>query len=146
MSEVLTLRIPAESANEVRQIARRERRSVSEVAARMVEEWLRQNRFAQIEFRAFNGERHACIKGRLQVWQVILIARGYEMDARKTADHLELTLEQVENAFQYYQAYPQEIDQALAENRVGYERLKQVFPQMERVTVVLEDTESELKA
>jgi hypothetical protein len=32
----------------------------------MSQEWLRQNRFAHIEFRSFNGERHACIKDRLQ--------------------------------------------------------------------------------
>jgi len=138
MSEVLTLRIPEKSANEVRQIARRERRSVSEVGARMVEEWLRQDQFAYIEFRAFGGERQACIKGRLQVWQVIQVARSYEMDVPQTAAHLQLLPEQVEGAFQYYQAYPEEIDLALAENRVGFERLKQMFPHMERITVSLD--------
>ena len=80
MSQVVTLRLPDTAAEEVRRIARNERRSVSDVGARMVEEWLRQNQFAHIEFRAFNAERHACIKERLQVWQVILVAKGYGMD------------------------------------------------------------------
>ena len=138
MSEVLTLRIPEKSANEVRQIARRERRSVSEVGARMVEEWLRQDQFAYVEFRAFGGERQACIKGRLQIWQVIQVARSCQMDVPQTAAHLQLLPEQVEGAFQYYHAYPEEIDHSLAENRVGFERLKQMFPHMERITVSLD--------
>jgi len=139
MSEVLTLRIPREAAIEVRQIAKRERRSVSEVGARMVEEWLRLELFPYIEFRVFNGERTACIKGRLQVWQAIMVAKAYKMDAQKTAAHLVLSCEQVEGAFQYYHAYPQEIDQAIEENDVGYDRLKQMFPNIVRITVPLGD-------
>src|SRR5438874_13415342 len=95
MSQVLTLRLPDITAEEVRQIARRERRSLNEVGARIVEEWLRQNRFAQIEFRSFQGERHACLKDRLQVWQVILVALSHGMDAEKRAEHLGRKPEQV---------------------------------------------------
>src|SRR5207237_4814729 len=103
----------------IRQLAQREKRSVNEIGARIVDEWLRQNRFAHIEFRSFGGERHACIKDRLQVWQVIMVARGYEMDAGRTAEHLGLRPEQVQAALNYYRAYPEEIDQALRENEVG---------------------------
>jgi uncharacterized protein (DUF433 family) len=128
MSQVVTLRLPDSTAEAIRQIARREKRSLNEVGARIVEEWLRQNRFAHIEFRPFLGERHACIKDRLQVWQVILVARSYSMDGEKTAEHLGLKAEQVQAAFSYYAAYPQEIDQALRENEIGYERLKERLP------------------
>ena len=141
MSEVLTLRIPAEAANEVRQIAKRERRSVSEVGARMLEEWLRQEHFPYIEFRVFNGERTACIKGRLQVWQVIHVAKAFKMDVSKTAAHLELSTDQVESAFQYYATFPDEIDQALDANDVGFDRLKQMFPHIERITVSIADSD-----
>jgi hypothetical protein len=51
------------------------------------EESRRTSAFAQIEFRSFNGERHACIQGSLPVWQLIEVARNYEMDAQKTAEH-----------------------------------------------------------
>jgi uncharacterized protein (DUF433 family) len=105
----------------------------------MVEEWLRMEHFPYIEFRAFNGERTACVKGRLQVWQVIMIAKHYQMDSQNTADHLVLSREQVEGAFQYYRAYTQEIDQAFEENNVGYDRLKQMFPDMVRFTIDLRD-------
>ena len=135
MSQVITLRLPDASAEEVRQIARRERRSVSEVSAYFIEEGLRVRRFPPIEFRSFNGERHACIKDRLQVWQLIEVARGYGMDMEKTATHLVLKPEQVQSAFAYYAAYPEEIDQAIAENNVGYERLKQMLPGLERITL-----------
>ena len=62
------------------------------------------------------------------------------MDALKHLPDTTVLLlpEQVEGAFQYYQAYPEEIDHALAENRVGFERLKQMFPQMQRITVSLD--------
>jgi hypothetical protein len=39
------------------------------------------NEFAHIEFRSFNGERHACIQGSLPVWQLIEVARNYDRDA-----------------------------------------------------------------
>ena len=58
MSRVVTLRLPDEAVEAVRELARRERRSVNEIGTRIVEEWLRQQRFAHIEFRSFNGERH----------------------------------------------------------------------------------------
>ncbi len=78
------------TAEAVRQTARRERRSLSDVGARIMEEWVRQSRFGHIEFRSFNGERHACIKDRLQVWQVIMAARPLAMDVERTAGCLGL--------------------------------------------------------
>jgi hypothetical protein len=131
MSQPVTVRLPEESWKELRQIAKRERRSVSEVGARFINEGLRQNEFTYIEFRSFNGERHACIKGALQVWQLIMVAKDYGMDAGKTAAHLDLGSEQVLAGFSYYAAYPEEIDQALAENDMGYERLKALLPNLE---------------
>jgi len=35
-------------------------RSVNELGSISIEEWLRQNEFAEIEFRSFGGERQAC--------------------------------------------------------------------------------------
>lgn len=131
MSQAITIRLPDEAAEAVKQIAQRERRSVSEVGTRIMEEWLRQNRFPHIEFRTFNGEREACIKDRLQVWQVIEVAKSYALDALKTAAHLSLRPEQVRSALNYYSAYPEEINRALAENAVGYERLREMLPNLE---------------
>ena len=45
MSQVLSVRLADEAAEELKRIARRERRSASEVTGRAVEEWLRMERF-----------------------------------------------------------------------------------------------------
>jgi hypothetical protein len=139
MSQVVTLRLPEDTAEALRQMARREKRSLNEIGTRIMEEWLRQDRFAHIEFRTFQGERHACVKDRLQVWQVIMVAKGYGIDVSKTAEHLCLRPEQVQSAFQYYAAYPEEIDEALGENDAGYERLKERLPALELVEVDLSE-------
>lgn len=137
MSQVVTLRLPDGAADALREMARREKRSLNEIGARVIEEWLRQERFAHIEFRTFQGERHACIQGRLQVWQVIMVARGYAMEVDKTAEHLLLKPEQVRSAFCYYEAFPEEIDQTLRENDLGFERLKERLPSLELIEVAL---------
>jgi hypothetical protein len=139
MAQALTVRLPDSDADEVRRIARKERRSVSEVGARIVDEWLRMNRFPQIEFRSINGDRVACLKGRLEVWQVAMVARGYEHHIVQTAEHLNLKPEQVRAALDYHAAYPQEIDLALQEVDGGFERLQHLIPRIERVTLTADD-------
>ena len=128
MSQPLTVRLTDPAVEELRGIALREHRSVSEMGARLIEEGLRQQRFPHIEFRSFNGQRHACIKGALQVWQLILVAKGYEMDMEKTAAHLDLKVQEVQAAIVYYHTFPREIDEALKENDLGFHGLKSILP------------------
>lgn len=139
MSTSLTLRLTDEDAAEVRRIAQKERRSISEVGARIIDEWLRQNRFPHIEFRSINGERVACLKGRLEVWQVRMVAQQYDNEIARTASHLDLRPEQVQAALDYAAAYPAEIEAALAENREGFERLKRLLPQIGRTSLTDDD-------
>src|ERR1041385_5137956 len=89
MSQVLSVRLHDHAAEEVRRIARRERRAASEVTGRAVEEWLRMERFPLIDFCPLGGERQACLRGRLPVWQVVLVGKAYEMDGDKTAEHVQ---------------------------------------------------------
>jgi uncharacterized protein (DUF433 family) len=135
MSQVLSVRLADEAAEEVKRIARRERRSASEVTGRAVEEWLRMERFPLIEFRSLSGDRQACLKGRLPVWQVLLVGKAHGMDVDKTAAHLQLKGEQVRTAFDYYGAFAEEIDILLEDNRQGPERLKRFFPNLDVFTV-----------
>lgn len=132
MSIPVTLRLPDDSVSELRRIASRERRSISDVGARFIEEGIRQMRFPHIEFRTVGGERLACAKGGQPVWQIMMVARDYDMDVGKTADHLVLRPEQVRASLTYYDAYPQEIDDAIRENDLGYDRLKALLPNVER--------------
>jgi hypothetical protein len=136
MSQVVSLRLPDETAERLRVTARRTGRTVNEAASRSIEEWLRQEEFADIEFRNFNGERHACLKGALPIWQLIMVARDYEMDAEKTASHFRFPLHRVKAAFHYFQAYPDEIDLAISDNNgVTFDTLKRLLPQLEPITI-----------
>ena len=147
MSSVVTLRLPDETAARLRATARRAGRSVSEIGARSIEEWLRQDEFADIEFRPFAGERHACLKGALPVWQVVMVAEGYGMDDDRTAAHFGWPVHRIRAAFNYYEAYPEEIERAIAENRsVTYDQLKRLLPRIERIQVDAEAPGPDVRA
>lgn len=136
MSQVVSLRLPDETLAKLKQTARKSGRSLSEVGALSIEEWLRQNEFSDIEFRTVSGERHACVKGALPVWQLILIAKEYGMDAKKTAGHFVWPPHKVQAGLNYYEAYPGEIDQAIDDNRsMTVDKLRRMLPGLEVFTV-----------
>lgn len=140
MARDVTLRLPDETAARLEAAAKKEGRSLSETGARSIEEWLRLNEFPEIEFRTFNGERHACVKGFMQIWQLVMVARHYGLDVEKTAAYFPIPAHRIQNAFDYYRAYPEEIDRALAENDSWtYERLKESLPQLELISIDLDE-------
>jgi len=132
MSQVVTLRLPDETAERLRSCARRAGRSVNAMGGRLIEEWLRQDEFAEIEFRSFNGERHACIKGQLQVWQLVLVAKDYGLDVKKAAVHFRWPADRVQAGLNYYRRYPEEIDQAIQENNSMTEEKPRPMPRRGR--------------
>ena len=67
-----------------------------------------------------------------------MVAKDLDMNAVKVATHLDLKIEPVLSAFQYYVAYPEEIDLALEENNLGYERLKAMVPNLRLAIVPIE--------
>ncbi|MFN8634076.1 MAG: ribbon-helix-helix protein, CopG family [Chloroflexota bacterium] len=145
MSKPVTLRLPEETARRLEAVARRAGRSVSETGARSIEEWLRQNEFPEIEFRDFQGQRLACLKGSIRIWKIIFTAQDYDFDVEKTAAHFQFPVHRIEAAFAYYRAYPEEADRIIADNRSWtYEKLKQVLPQLGRFTVHLDPNDDEL--
>ena len=132
MSQTVTMRLPEETAEWLKSSARRVGRSVSEVGAALFEEARRVSQFAEIEFRTFAGERHVCLAGGLRLWKVLLTAQNYAMDAEKTAAHFDLPVWKIQAAFHYYDAFPQEIDAAIAEVRSQtFDTLKRRLPQLE---------------
>lgn len=144
MSQVVSLHLPDATAERLKLTARRAGRTINEAAARSIEEWLRQEEFADIEFRNFNGERLACLKGALPIWQVIMVARDYDMDAEKSAAHFRFPVHRLKAAFHYYEAYPQEIDQAIADNEgMTFDRMKRLLPQLEGVAIPTSVLDSE---
>ena len=132
MSSDVTLHLPDSTAERLKARAQQAGRTVDEVGALSIEEWLRQQEFPEIEFRAFGSERHACLKGASPIWQIILVAEGYGLNAEKTAAHFEWPLHRVQPAFGYYQVYPDDIDRAIEENRaLGFKQLRRLLPRLE---------------
>jgi len=138
MSHTVTLRLPDGVADWLKAFAKRAGRSLNDVGVSLLEEAQRVSEFAEIEFRTFGGERLACLKGLLQVWQVIEVAQQYGLDAGKTAQHFGWSVWKVQAALNYYEAFSEEIDAAIAENKtMGYEKLKRLFPHMTLTEVTL---------
>ena len=138
MAQLISARLPEKTADRVKQYAQRKQRSVNETVSIALEEWLRQNEFAFIEFRDTPDGRMAYMKNsRLPVYQVIKIAQSYQMDIEKVCAYWPNRLRAwVQAAFHYYEAYSEEIDTQIAlSDSVTFETLKRRLPQMETIPI-----------
>lgn len=140
MSQTITLRVADSVVAWLKSWARRSGRSVNDIGSMLLEEAKVVSEFAEIEFRTVVGERHACVKGQLEVWQVIMVARRLDMDPRRVAEYFGWPEWRAQAALTYYRAFPDEIDCAVADNdAIGYEELMRMFPQMRLTAVNLAD-------
>ncbi len=134
MTQLVSARLPEQTAERVKQYARKKQRSVNETIALALDEWLRQNEFAFIEFRETRDGRIAYMKNsRLAVYWVIKVAKGYDMDITKVCAYWpERPRAWIQAAFNYYAAYLEEIDAQIADyDAVTLETLKRQLPQIE---------------
>jgi uncharacterized protein (DUF433 family) len=142
MSHVLSIRINDGQYAALRRLARRlNQRSPSGALLLLLEEKLREIEFPAIQFRdtALGRQPHVARTG-MEVWQVVMVARDFDCDVTQTAAYLHIPAHLVSAALAYRDAYPEDIEDALAENdRMGdYDRLKRVLPALERFTVPAE--------
>ena len=130
-STVISMRLPLESGKRLKRMAHRHGWTASDASARLVEEGLRRSEFAFIDFRDSAAGRQACIQGStLAVWEVMLLLRSYNDNARPVAKHLAWPEAKVQAAINYAHAFPGEIDDALAENdSADFDALKRMLPQ-----------------
>jgi hypothetical protein len=130
-SMVLSMRLPMESGNRLKRMARRHGWTPSDASARLVEEGLRRSEFAFIDFRDSPAGRQAYLQGStLAVWELMLLVRSYKEDASAVARHLRWPEAKVQAAVNYAAAFPQEIEEALNENdSTHFETLKRMLPQ-----------------
>lgn len=136
-SVVVSMRLPAESGKRLRRMANRHGWTPSDASARLVEEGLRRSEFAFIDFRDSPVGRQAYVHGSsLAVWEVMMVARGYRDDAAAVARHLQWPEAKVQAAFNYAAAFPDEINEALAENdAMDFAALKRMLPQAEEFVI-----------
>jgi uncharacterized protein (DUF433 family) len=134
---VLSLRLPADRAESLKRLARRFDRSTAETAARLLDEGLRREDFAMIEFRDSPVGRQAYVEGtRVAVWQVVNLVRGYGEDIKKTAQHLTWPVSKVRAALNYAAAFPEETQSAIDDGKAfDFTRLSRLVPALERIQV-----------
>jgi uncharacterized protein (DUF433 family) len=130
-SMVVSMRLPMESAKRLRRLANRYGWTPSDASARLVEEGLRRSEFAFIDFRDTAAGRQACIQASsLSVWEVMQLVHSYKGDAASAANHLGWPLVKVQAAVHYAGVYPQEINEAIADNQAtDLATLKNLLPQ-----------------
>lgn len=132
-SSVISMRLTARSGQRLKKMARQHGWTISDTSARLVEEGLRQSEFAYIDFRDSPVGRQAYVQDSgLAVWEVMMIARDYKNDPIRTAKHLNWPKQKVKAAFNYAEAFRDEINTALAEfDEIDFEALKRMLPQAE---------------
>lgn len=130
-SMVISMRLPSESGRRLKRMANRHGWTSSDTSARLVEEGLRRSEFAFIDFRDSAAGRQAYVQGSsLAVWEVMLLVGSYGGNLIAVARHLRWTEARVVAAVNYAEAYPSEIEEALAENRAAdLSSLKRMAPQ-----------------
>jgi hypothetical protein len=106
------------------------RKTRDEASAQLIEEGLRRAEFPAVEFRDSAVERQAYLVGSgLAIWEVLMVAEGYGLDAGETSKHLRLDRDVVSQALRYAAAFESEVLPALNENRaMTPEKLRACLP------------------
>lgn len=136
-STVVSVRMPRHRSHRLQRLARRLGRTASDTGAMLVEEGLRRSDFAFIDFRDTPVGRQACVQGStLAVWEVVLAVRDWGGDAEQAARRLGWPLPRVRAALNYAEAYPEEIETAIADLLdTGFTDVARMLPQAERFVV-----------
>lgn len=130
-SIVVSMRLPEASGKRLKRMANRHGWTTSDASARLVEEGLRRSEFGFIDFRDSPAGRQACLQGStLAVWEVMLLVDSYGKNVTTVGEHLKWPHAKVQAAINYAEAFPEEINEAIAENQAtDFEILKRMLPQ-----------------
>ncbi len=130
-SKPFSIRISADTDELITAEARRTRRSKGVVLEGLAEEALRARTFPGIAFRGEDWERRPWVIGTaLDVWQVVEAYRDLgSVEATATAGNL--SERAIRLALAYYERFPDEIDEAIAQNRRPLAQLRAEYPFIE---------------
>ncbi len=131
VSQILSLRIPDQMIERLDLFARRLGNGMTRTKAgvMLLEESLRELEFTGIEHRDSPIGRQPYMKGSgLAIWEVIMIAKQYEMDAERMASDYPYPVDNIRAALNFYEVYKDEIDQAIEDNNIGYEAIRRLLP------------------
>lgn len=104
--------------------------ATAQLIPKSIDVGLRHAEFPAVEFRDSSVGREAYVVGsRLAVWEVLMIAEGYELDVHKTAQHLQLDRDYISQALRYASTFESEIRCELDHNRaITSEMLRASLP------------------
>jgi uncharacterized protein (DUF433 family) len=108
--------------------ARRTRRSKSAIVEALAEEAARTRRFPGIGFRGDDVRRRPWVIGSgLDVWEIVQMLDDFGSVARLVAD-TQLSERQIALARAYRDNHPDEIAEAIAENRLSVDEWRTLYP------------------
>lgn len=126
--EPISIRLSKAADQVVAAEARRTRRSKSAVVSAFTEETARTRRFPGIGWRGDDAARRAWVIGSgLDIWEIVHMLEGFGSVERLLAE-THLSERQVRLALAYRDAYPDEIANAIADNRRSAEELQVLYP------------------
>jgi uncharacterized protein (DUF433 family) len=108
--------------------ARRTRRSKSAIVESLTEEAARTRRFPGIGFRGDDARRRPWVIGSgLDVWEIMQMLEEYGSIEQLIAD-TQLSERQVQLALAYRDSYPDDVAEAIAENRRPVQEWRELYP------------------
>jgi uncharacterized protein (DUF433 family) len=129
--EPFSVRFTRPTDRVVEEEARRTRRSKSSIVEALTDEAIRARRFAGIGFRGDDAARRPWVIGSgLDVWEIIQMLDDLGSIERLIQD-TQLTERQVRVAIAYRDSYPEEIAQALGQNRRPVAESRELYPFIE---------------
>jgi uncharacterized protein (DUF433 family) len=126
--EPFSVRFSAPTDRAVADEARRTRRSKSSVVEALTEEAMRTRRFPGIAFRGEDARRRPWVIGTgLDVWEICQLIEESERLDELAAD-MQLAERHLRLAIAYREHYPEEIAEAIAENRRPIDEWRELYP------------------
>jgi uncharacterized protein (DUF433 family) len=108
--------------------ARRTRRSKSAIVEMLTEEAAQMRRFPGIGFRGADANRRAWLMSTgIDVWQIVEAYQDLG-SIERMATETDLREPQIRLALAYWHQYPDEIDEAIAQNRVPIDEARNLYP------------------
>jgi uncharacterized protein (DUF433 family) len=127
-SAPFSMRISKSMEALVEREARRTGRSKGAVVEALADEALRMRLFPGIAFRGTDWERRAWVMGTaFDVWQLVEAYQDIG-SVERLAEGGAASERQIRLALDYYKRFPEEIDEAIAENRRPLDQLEREFP------------------
>lgn len=129
--EPFSVRFTSPTDRVIEDEAKRTRRSKSAIVESLTDEAIRMRRFAGIGFRGEDAARRPWVIGSgLDIWEILQMLDDFG-SPELLIDETQLTERQMRLAMAYRDSYPEEISDAIAQNRRTAEEWHELYPFIE---------------